>query len=43
VFEIGAGQAAAVGREVAARPAWRLEKIVADLAGIPRVAVARRA
>jgi len=43
VFEIGAGQAAAVGREVTARPAWRLEKIVADLAGIPRVAVARRA
>jgi release factor glutamine methyltransferase len=43
VFEIGAGQAASVEQEVAARPAWRLERIVADLAGIPRIAVARRA
>jgi release factor glutamine methyltransferase len=43
VFEIGAGQASPLEREVAERPAWRLEKIVADLAGIPRIAVARRA
>lgn len=43
VFEIGAGQASPLEREVAERPAWRLENIVADLAGIPRIAVARRA
>ena len=43
VFEIGAGQASALERELAARPAWRLERIVPDLAGIPRIAVARRA
>jgi release factor glutamine methyltransferase len=43
VFEIGAGQASLLEREVAGRPAWRLQKIVADLAGIPRIAVARRA
>jgi release factor glutamine methyltransferase len=43
VFEIGAGQAAPLEREVAARPAWRLDRIVPDLAGIPRIAVARRA
>jgi len=43
LFEIGSGQAEAVEREVSARSAWRLERIVPDLAGIPRVAVLRRA
>ena len=43
LFEIGSGQAEAVEREVSARPAWRFERIVPDLAGIPRVAVLRRA
>jgi release factor glutamine methyltransferase len=42
LFEIGAGQADAVEREVAAHEAWRLDRIVPDIAGIPRVAVARR-
>jgi release factor glutamine methyltransferase len=42
LFEIGAGQSFDVEREVAARTAWRLDRIVPDLAGIPRVAVARR-
>ncbi|HEY6065352.1 MAG TPA: peptide chain release factor N(5)-glutamine methyltransferase, partial [Thermoanaerobaculia bacterium] len=42
LFEIGAGQAAAVAREVSAHDAWRLDRIVPDLAGIPRVAVTRR-
>jgi release factor glutamine methyltransferase len=42
LFEIGAGQADAVAREVAAHAAWRLDRIVPDLAGIPRVAVLRR-
>jgi release factor glutamine methyltransferase len=42
LFEIGAGQTDAVKREVAARDAWRLERIVPDLAGILRVAVLRR-
>ncbi|MEP6470369.1 MAG: peptide chain release factor N(5)-glutamine methyltransferase [Acidobacteriota bacterium] len=42
LFEIGAGQSSDVRREVADRPAWRLDRIVPDLAGIPRVAVARR-
>jgi release factor glutamine methyltransferase len=42
LIEIGAGQADAVSREVAARGAWRLDRIVPDLAGIPRVAVLRR-
>lgn len=41
LFEIGVGQAHAVAAEVAARPAWRLERIVPDLADIPRVAVLR--
>ena len=43
LFEIGAGQAEAVAREVAVREWWRLDRIVSDLAGIPRVVVARRA
>ncbi len=42
LFEIGAGQSSAVAREVGARADWRLDRIVPDLAGIPRVAVARR-
>jgi release factor glutamine methyltransferase len=42
LFEIGAGQADFVEREIAAHDAWRLDRIVPDLAGIPRVAVARR-
>ena len=42
LFEIGAGQADAVKHEVAARDAWRLVRIVLDLAGIPRVAVLSR-
>lgn len=42
LFEIGAGQSSDVRREVADRPAWRLDRIVPDLAGIPRVAVLRR-
>jgi release factor glutamine methyltransferase len=41
LFEIGAGQSFGVEREVSARAAWRLDRIVPDLAGIPRVAVAR--
>lgn len=43
VFEMGAGQAAAVEREVSRRKGWRLDRIVPDLAGIPRAAVAVRA
>jgi release factor glutamine methyltransferase len=42
VFEIGFGQAAAVEREVRARPAWSFLRIEPDLEGIPRVALARR-
>jgi release factor glutamine methyltransferase len=42
LFEIGAGQAADVEREVRGRPAWRLDRVVSDLGGIPRVAVLRR-
>ncbi|HEU5251569.1 MAG TPA: peptide chain release factor N(5)-glutamine methyltransferase [Thermoanaerobaculia bacterium] len=42
LFEIGAGQAPAVAREVAGSGAWRLDRIVADLAGIPRVVALRR-
>jgi release factor glutamine methyltransferase len=41
VFEIGALQSSAVEREVAARDSWRLDRIVPDLASIPRVAVVR--
>jgi release factor glutamine methyltransferase len=42
LFEIGAGQAERIAREVARRDAWRLDRIVPDLAAIPRVAVLRR-
>jgi release factor glutamine methyltransferase len=42
LFEMGAGQSSGVEREIAARPLWRLDRTVADLAGIPRVAVAQR-
>jgi release factor glutamine methyltransferase len=42
LFEIGAGQASAVEREIAPRARWRLVRIVPDLAGIPRVAVLSR-
>lgn len=42
LFEIGAGQSDAVAAEVAARPDWRFDRILPDLAGIPRVAVVRR-
>jgi release factor glutamine methyltransferase len=43
LFEIGAGQADGVAREVSSREGWRLERIAPDLAEIPRVAVLRRA
>jgi release factor glutamine methyltransferase len=43
LFEIGAGQSSDVEREVASRSGWRLDRIVPDLAAIPRVAVVRRA
>ena len=43
VFEIGAGQSADVQSEVARREAWRFDRIVPDLAGIPRAAVVFRA
>jgi release factor glutamine methyltransferase len=42
LFEIGAGQASAVEREIVPRARWRLVRIVPDLAGIPRVAVLSR-
>jgi len=42
LFEIGFGQREAVADEVARRPAWTLSRFVPDLAGIPRVCVARR-
>jgi release factor glutamine methyltransferase len=42
LFEIGAGQAPAVEREIAARREWRFVRIVPDLGGIPRVAVLTR-
>lgn len=40
LFEIGVGQSPAVEREVARRHGWRLDRIVPDLAGIPRAVVA---
>jgi release factor glutamine methyltransferase len=43
LFEIGAEQSFGVEREFETRAAWRLDRIVPDLAAIPRVAVARRA
>jgi len=42
LFEIGADQSDAVAAQVAARDGWRLDRIVPDLAGLPRVAVLRR-
>lgn len=42
VMEIGAGQAEAVGMMAAAHEAMVLDRIVPDLAGIPRVAVITR-
>ncbi len=42
LFEIGFGQAQAVEREIRSRRAWRFERIEPDLAGIPRVAIARK-
>ena len=43
VFEIGAGQSAAVESEVRRRAAWRFSRIAPDLAGIPRAVVLFRA
>ncbi len=42
LFELGFGQARDVEREIRARPEWRFVSIDPDLAGIPRVAIARR-
>ena len=42
LFEIGWGQAREVEKSIRARPAWSFSRIDPDLAGIPRVAVARR-
>ena len=42
LFEIGFGQALRVESEIRRRTGWRFERILPDLAGIPRVAVARR-
>lgn len=42
LLEIGAEQADSVAGEVAERADWRLDRIVPDLAGIPRVVVLRR-
>jgi len=42
LFEIGAGQAPAVESQVRAHRAWRLDRIIPDLAGIPRVVVLLR-
>ncbi|HSS45512.1 MAG TPA: peptide chain release factor N(5)-glutamine methyltransferase [Thermoanaerobaculia bacterium] len=42
LFEIGFGQEEAVETEIRSRPVWRFERIEPDLAGIPRVAIARR-
>jgi release factor glutamine methyltransferase len=43
LFEIGFSQAESVRSAVAARPEWEWRRAVADLAGIPRVVVLRRA
>jgi release factor glutamine methyltransferase len=43
LFEIGFGQEEAVRGAVAGSPEWEWRRVVADLAGIPRVAVVRRA
>jgi len=42
LFELGQGQAPAVEDEIRKRPAWDFVFIEADLAAIPRVAIARR-
>ena len=42
VFEFGYGQSGALESEIARRKVWELRRLVADLAGIPRVAVLRR-
>jgi release factor glutamine methyltransferase len=42
-FEIGFGQAGAVEAELRRRPEWIFRRVVPDLEGIPRVALARRA
>ena len=42
LFEFGFGQAPAVESEIRRRPAWVFRRIVPDLEGIPRVAVASR-
>ena len=41
IMEFGAGQAAAIAAVVAAEPRLRLDAVLDDLAGIPRVAVAQ--
>jgi release factor glutamine methyltransferase len=41
IFEFGFAEDRAVSQAIAARPAFRLEKIRSDLQGIPRTAVAR--
>ena len=42
LFELGYGQARDVLREIRTRPAWAFVSIEPDLAGIPRVAIARK-
>ena len=42
LFELGYGQARAVEVEILCRPEWQFGGLKADLAGIPRVAIARR-
>lgn len=42
LFELGYGQAQDVEREIQSRPAWVFVSIEPDLAGIPRVAIARK-
>lgn len=41
LFELGFGQAPSIEREIRDRPAWAFVSIEPDLAGIPRVAIAR--
>ena len=41
LFELGHGQALEVEREIRGRPEWSFSRIQPDLAGIPRVAIAR--
>ncbi len=43
LFEFGFGQRGLLGREISDRNHWELVRFVDDLAGIPRVAVLRRA